>query len=90
MRSVRLDEELEARLEEAARVTGEPVSAIIREAVRRRCDEVLGGRLDRQLADVIGAVAAGGSSRRTGKAFAELLAARAPRKVKAPKRGKRR
>jgi Arc/MetJ-type ribon-helix-helix transcriptional regulator len=47
MRSVRLDEELENRLEEAARASGEPVSEIIREAVRRRCDEMLGGRLDR-------------------------------------------
>ena len=76
MRSVRLDEQLEARLEEAARATGEPVSQIIRDAVRRRCDEVLGGRLDRRLADVIGTVAAGGSSRRTGKAFTSLLSAR--------------
>jgi len=77
MRSVRLDEQLEARLEEAARVTGEPVSQIIRDAVRRRCDEVLGGRLDRRLSDVIGTVSAGGSSRRTGKVFAALLSSRA-------------
>ena len=76
MRSVRLDEEHEARVAEAARVTGEPVSELIREAVRRRCDEVLGGRLDRRLADVVGVVAAGGSSRRTGKDFTRLLGAR--------------
>ena len=73
MRSVRLGQELEAQLEEAAQITGEPVSEIIRDAVRRRCDEVLGGRLDRRLADVIGVVSAGGNSRKTGQAFAELL-----------------
>jgi predicted transcriptional regulator len=88
MRSVRLDEELENRLEEAARASGEPVSEIIREAVRRRCDEMLGGRLDRRLADVIGVIGAGGSSRRTGKAFTGLLAART--KAKKPKRRGRR
>lgn len=74
MRSVRLDHELDARLEETARVTGEPVSKIIREAVRRRCDEVLGGRLDRRLADVVGMVSVGGSSRKTGRKFTDLLA----------------
>ena len=73
MRSVRLGQELEAQLEEAAQITGEPVSEIIREAVRRRCDEVLGGRLDRRLADVIGVVSAGGSSRKTGREFTNLL-----------------
>jgi predicted DNA-binding protein len=90
MRSVRLDYELEARLEEAARVSGEPVSELIREAVRRRCDEVLGGRLDRRLADVVGAVSGGGSSRKTGEAFAAVLAARARAKSRKGKRGGRR
>lgn len=85
MRSVRLDDELEQRLTEAARVTGEPVSEIIREAVRRRCDEVLGDRLDRRLADVVGAIdsngAQAGGSRRTGRAFtALLLAGRKPKR----------
>ena len=77
MRSVRLDERLEARLEEAARITGEPVSKIIREAIGERCDRLLGQRLDCRLADVIGSVASGGgSSRKTGRAFRELLEAR--------------
>lgn len=73
MRSVRLGQELEAQLEEAAQITGEPVSEIIRDAVRRKCDEVLGGRLDRRLADVIGVVSVGGSSRKTGRIFTGLL-----------------
>jgi len=85
MRSVRLGQELEARLEEASQITGEPVSEIIREAVRRRCDEVLGGRLDRRLADVIGVVSAGGNSRKTGRTFSELL----QRKDAAKRKGKR-
>jgi len=88
MRSVRLDPELESRLEEAARVTGEPVSQIIRAAVRQRCDDVLGQRLDRRLADVIGVVGAGGDSRRTGRAFTRLLTDKGARvKPSARKRG---
>lgn len=81
MRSVRLDDELESRLEETAKVSGQPVSAIIRDALRRRCDEVLGQRLDLRLADVIGVVASkGGSSRKTGREFAAVLAAKSRRK----------
>jgi len=75
MRSVRLDHELEARLDETARLSGQPVSAIIRDAVRSRCDEILGQRLDRRLAKFIGIVSSGGgSSRRTGRDFAKGLA----------------
>ncbi|MHC4080679.1 MAG: ribbon-helix-helix protein, CopG family [Planctomycetota bacterium] len=74
MRSVRLNEELEARLDEAARVTGLSVSELIRDAVRRRCDELLGERLGARLGDVTGAVASrGGHSRRTGRQFVESL-----------------
>ncbi len=79
MRSVRLGKELEGRLEEAARMTGEPVSELIRDAVRARCDSILGARLSSRLADVVGKFASGGaSSRRTGREFAELLKRRAP------------
>ena len=76
MRSVRLDDELEQRLAEAASVAGQPVSALIREAVQQKCDEVLGQRLDVQLADVIGIFSSRGRSRdssRTGRAFTRLL-----------------
>lgn len=92
MRSVRLGQELEAQLEEAAQITGEPVSEIIREAVRRRCDEVLGGRLDRRLADVIGVVSGGGNSRKTGRTFTSLLQREdaAKRRPKPTRRGKSR
>lgn len=74
MRSVRLDDELEARLAEAARASGQPVSQIIRDAVAERCEELLGQRLDLRLADVVGAVSsAGGRAERTGQAFTIVL-----------------
>ena len=81
MRSVRLDEILEERLEAAARLTGEPVSRIIRSAIEAHCDRLLGDRLDHRLSDVVGSVSSGGgNSRRTGKAFAELLASQRERR----------
>ena len=42
-KSFRLDPDLERRLEQAAAREGVPASALIRDAVRRRCDEILGG-----------------------------------------------
>jgi predicted transcriptional regulator len=74
MRSVRLDEALEARLEEAALISGKPVSAIIRQAIEERCESILGQRLAHRLRDVAGLVRSkGGRARRTGKAFRESL-----------------
>lgn len=73
MRSVNLGPDLEGQLEEVSQITGEPVSEIIREAVRRRCDKVLSERLDRRLADVIGLVSVGGNCRKTGQVFAAHL-----------------
>jgi len=74
MRSVRLDAETERQLSEASRITGQPVSQIIRDAVVERCRLLLGERLDRRLADVIGVVASGGGrAERSGEAFAALM-----------------
>ena len=74
MKSVRLDETMETRLREAARVTGVAPSTFIRQAIEERCERVLAGRLDLRLADVIGTVESrGGRARRTGKAFLESL-----------------
>lgn len=61
MRSVRLDEELETRLEETARMTGKTVSEIVREAVKRHCDELAQPNLREKLGYAIGAVRSGGS-----------------------------
>jgi hypothetical protein len=80
-KSFRLDPELQRRLEQAAARQGIPVSTLIRDAVRRRCDEVLGGTLLAELGDTVGAVEIGGDrSRRTGRAFSQLLAQRHTRR----------
>lgn len=84
MRSVRLDDELEARLEQAAEASGQAASDIIRQGVRQRCDEILARSPRNDLAEFIGSVASGRSraavrrraatsSTRTGQAFARLL-----------------
>ena len=77
MKSFRLEKTLEARLEEAARISGKPVSNIIRSAVQKHCEKILGQRLDSRLADVTGVIRSeGGRARRTGKAFTESLQSR--------------
>jgi hypothetical protein len=74
MRSVRLDEALEARLEEAAMVSGKPVSDIIRQAIEEHCEVILGNRLSHRLKDVTGIVRSrGGQASRTGEAFKTAL-----------------
>ena len=74
MRSVRLDDALESRLEQAARLEGKPVSSIIREAIEERCATILGQRLDHRLRDIAGVVSGGGGrARRTGEAFRAAL-----------------
>ena len=80
-KSFRLDPDLERRLEQAAAREGVPASALIRDAVRRRCDEVLGGTLLDELGEIVGAVdGSGDQSSRTGEAFAELLRKRRNRR----------
>lgn len=74
MRSVRLDPELEAWLEDTARQSGRSVSEIIREAVQRFRREREGELMGPHLKRVAGAIDSGGaSSRRTGRDFTELL-----------------
>jgi hypothetical protein len=77
MKSVRLDVDLEAKLRRAARALATSQSEFIREALARRCDEVLGGSLAQRLAPVIGIVnSSGGRAARSGAAFREALARR--------------
>jgi hypothetical protein len=79
-RSFRIDPALEERLREVATREAIPVSVVVREAIIRHCDAVLGTDLRSRLADVIGAVeSTGGRARRTGRAFKDSLAARARR-----------
>jgi len=77
LKSVRLDADLEAKLERAARALATSQSEFIRDALTRRCDEVLGGSLAERLAPVIGVVnSSGGRAARTGAALREALARR--------------
>ncbi|HSR53076.1 MAG TPA: DUF6290 family protein [Acidobacteriota bacterium] len=74
MKSVRLDETLEARLEEAARVSGQSVSAFIRQAIEERCEGILGRRLAPRLKDVAGVIKSqGGRARQSGKGFTQQV-----------------
>lgn len=74
MRSLRLDDELEARLKLAAAARGESLSEFIRRAVDERAQATLvegPGAFD----DVLGVVRGGGGrARRTGDAYREALA----------------
>lgn len=75
MKSVRFDPELEAELERAARAEGVSYSEFIREAVARRCEEVLGESLLDRLEPVIATVrSSGGRASDTGAAFRRTLA----------------
>ena len=80
MKSVRLDADLQAKLERAARALATSQSEFIREALARRCDEVLGGSLAERLAAVIGIVqSSGGRAARSGVAFRAALGRRKQR-----------
>jgi hypothetical protein len=80
VKSVRLDPALEAKLERAARAAAVSQSEFIRDALARRCDEVLGASLAERLAPVIGIVQGGGGrADRTGDAFREILSRRRSR-----------
>ncbi len=79
MRSLRLDDELEERLQRAAAMRGESLSEFIRRAVDERAQATLvesSGAFE----DVLGVVhGGGGRARRTGDAFREGLAERGSR-----------
>ena len=75
-RSFRIDPALERRLCQVAEREGVPVSAVVREAIEKHCDAVLGKpSLLEEMADYIGAFEGTGEdlSSRTGEAFADLL-----------------
>ena len=77
MKSLRVDPELERRLERAAAVAGETLSEFIRRAAAERADAMLVANQEADFDDVLGVVHGGGTrARRTGVAFAELLAER--------------
>ena len=80
MKSVRLNDDLEAKLERAARALAMSQSEFLRDALARRCDEVLGSSLGQRLAPAIGIVkSAGGRAAHSGAAFRAALARRRKR-----------
>jgi hypothetical protein len=77
MKSVRLNEDLQAKLERAARALAMSQSEFLRDALARRCDEVLGGSLRERLGPVVGIVSsAGGRAAHSSAAFRAALARR--------------
>ena len=77
MRSLRIDAELEDRLQRAASITGESLSEFIRRAAAERADETLSLSRATEFGDVLGVVRGGGGrARRTGTAFTDLVTER--------------
>lgn len=77
MKSLRLDPELESRLQRAAAVRGESLSAFIRRAAAERADDTLAGSNATDFDDVLGVIRGGGGrARATGAAFTEVMAER--------------
>jgi hypothetical protein len=65
---------LEARLSEVSKSRGTSVSAFVRDAVRRACDEAPLGSIDPRFGGLIGSCSSGGGdSRRTGREFTRLM-----------------
>ena len=80
MKSLRLDPQLESRLQQAAAVRGESLSEFIRQGAAERADATLSAEPSADFSDVLGVIhAGGGRARRTGAAFAEDLVERAER-----------
>ncbi len=77
MKSVRLDDNLQAKLKRAARALAMTQSEFVRDALARRCDEVLGDSLEQRLAPVVGIVnSSGDRAARSGVAFRVAMARR--------------
>lgn len=74
MRSLRIDDDLDVRIQRAAAIEGCSVSEFIRIAAAERADRALSSRPSDRLADVIGVInSGGGQAQDTGKAFSDLL-----------------
>ncbi len=90
MASVRLDPDLEARLERAASLRGESKSDFIRAAVADRVEATLGSSLADRLAHVIGQIDLGESdlSERAHERAGELIAEQHRAEVERWQRGR--
>ncbi len=74
MKSVRIDGDLRDRLARAARALAISESEFVREAVVRRCNEVLANSLAERLASVIGIAKSAGGRATNGKCFSKIVA----------------
>jgi hypothetical protein len=75
VRSLRLDPDLDEKLQRAAAIKGESVSEFIRHAAEERADETLAERRSEAFADVAGVVhGGGGRARHSGEAFTNVVA----------------
>ena len=75
MRSLRLDPELDEKVQRAAAVSGQSVSEFIRHAAEDRANQTLAAQPGGSFADVAGVVhGGGGRARRSGEAFAAGIA----------------
>ncbi|MBA3372954.1 MAG: DUF1778 domain-containing protein [Euzebyaceae bacterium] len=78
MKSLRLDPELEGRLQRAAAIRGESLSEFIRRAAAERADATLVVGHVADFDDVLGVIhGGGGRARRTAAAFTDIVAERA-------------
>jgi hypothetical protein len=74
MRSLRLDPDLDEKVQRAAALRGESVSEFIRQAAMERADQTLRIRPSESFADVAGVIhGGGGRARKSGKAFSDAL-----------------
>lgn len=79
MKSLRLNPDLERRLQRAADVRGETLSEFIRRAAAERAEAVLTDDAGGDFTDVAGVInGGGGRARRTGTTFTELLTEHRP------------
>jgi hypothetical protein len=75
MRSLRLDPDLDEKVQRAAAARGESVSEFIRIAAAERADQTLRTRTSELFTDVSGVIhGGGGRARKSGKAFSDALA----------------
>lgn len=76
-KSIRFDAKLEENVDKAAQSLDMTHSEFIRDAVAKRCDEVLGTTLHQRLAGSIGVIdSGGGRAEKSGQAFRRALRAK--------------
>ena len=73
MKTVRLGDQLEAKVDRIAQTTGRSVSQVIRDAVEQHCDALAGESFYDRVADLIGTVSGGGDARNSEQKYADAV-----------------